>query len=121
MAEVGGSHCSEPQSGERPDLREAGHAHLKAGVFLPRLKGPIDRSWELHPQGWDWPTYHGHQNHPRREEVTRLQTLGPSPETWTWLVCSGPEESCSSQCQDALGFHPSLGTNYQCGEILAAL
>lgn len=46
---MGGSHCSEPQSGERPDLREAGHAHLKAGVFLPRLKGPIDRSWELKP------------------------------------------------------------------------
>ena len=57
--------------------------------FTPRLKGPIDRSWELHPQGWDWPTYHGHQNHPSSEEVTRLQTPGPSPETWTWLVCSG--------------------------------
>ena len=42
----------------------------------------------------------------------RLQTPGPSPETWTWLVCSGPEESCSSQCQEALGFHPSLGSNF---------
>lgn len=56
----------------------------------------------------------------RREEVMRLQTPGPSPDMWAWLLCSGPEQSCSRQCQEALGFNPSLASNDQFGEILVA-
>ena len=39
MAEVGGSHCSEPQSGERAGSWEAGHVHLKAEGVSVQAEG----------------------------------------------------------------------------------
>lgn len=75
MAEVGGEHRSESRMGEGARLWEGGPVTQSRGECLcSGSGGPTDRSWELHPQGRDWPTMHI-----MRKEVIRLQASGPSP------------------------------------------
>lgn len=89
-------------------------------MSLSRLKGSIDRSWELHPQDWNWPIYHGHQNHPEEGRGNEAADSRPQPRNVGLAALQWPEQSCSRQCQEALGFHPSLVSNDQFGEILVA-
>lgn len=80
-------------------------------MFLPRLKGPIDRSWELHPKA-------GTGLHAMGTRITKQRggneaaDSRPQPETWTWLVCSELKNPALDSAKRPR-FNPSLASNYQ--------
>lgn len=104
MAEVGGEHRSEPRMGEGARLWEAGQSPKGGECLCSGSGGPTHRSWELHPQGWTWPTMHVRTT--MRREVTRLQTSGPSPGAGVWFAGDLGNPTVDS---GGLGFYSQLG------------